>query len=157
MAGRSSVHREYIDGSRHRQRIGSDAPIAIMIAVMTPAAILLSDDLIFTSRISGTGRDLGLNVIAARSQTALLDVAVRQPPTCVIVDLAFPALDVPALIAGLGQLPHRPRVVAYGSHVDTASLKAARAAGCDVVLPRSKFVEDLPTELPHWLAEEAGS
>ena len=36
-----------------------------------------------------------------------------------------------------------PTIIGYGSHVDTATLKAARDAGCDVVLPRSKFVEEL--------------
>ncbi|HEY1379425.1 MAG TPA: hypothetical protein VGF55_21665 [Gemmataceae bacterium] len=124
---------------------------------MIPTAILLSDDLIFTSRVTGTARDLGLAVAAARSPAAVLDLARRQPPACVILDLAHPRLDVPALIAGLAELPHRPRVVAYGSHVDTASLKAARAAGCDVVLPRSKFVEDLPTALPAWLSAPGGA
>jgi CheY-like chemotaxis protein len=124
---------------------------------MTPTAILLSDDLIFTSRVTGTARDLGLAVTPARSPAAVLDLAGRQPPTCVIVDLANRGLDVAALVAGLAQLPHRPRVVAYGSHVDTTSLKAARDAGCDVVLPRSKFVEELPTALPGWLAAEAGA
>jgi CheY-like chemotaxis protein len=124
------------------------------MAAMT--AILLSDDLIFTSRVTGTARDLGLAVAAARSPAVLLDLAGRQPPSCVIVDLAHPGLDVTALIAGLAELPRRPRVVAYGSHVDTASLKAAREAGCDVVLPRSKFVEELPTALPGWLAEAGG-
>jgi hypothetical protein len=44
-----------------------------------------------------------------------------------------------------------PRVVAYGSHVDAQGLAAARAAGCDLVLPRSKFVEELPTALALWL------
>jgi hypothetical protein len=46
-----------------------------------------------------------------------------------------------------------PRVVAYGSHVDAAGLRAAREAGGDVVLPRSKFVEELPHKLPTWLSE----
>ena len=45
-----------------------------------------------------------------------------------------------------------PRLVAYGSHVDAEALRAARAAGCDPVLPRSKFVDDLPAALPGWLA-----
>jgi hypothetical protein len=45
--------------------------------------------------------------------------------------------------------------MAYGSHVDTATLRAARAAGCDPVLPRSKFVEDLPICLPAWLGVAA--
>jgi CheY-like chemotaxis protein len=115
------------------------------------SAILLSDDLMFISRITGVGRDLGLSIVSARSATALLDSARRQPPTCVIVDLANGGLDLSALIDGLRDLPHRPRIVAYGSHVDAASLQAARAAGCDVVLPRSKFVEELPTALPQWL------
>jgi CheY-like chemotaxis protein len=116
------------------------------------SAILLSDDLMFTSRITGIGRDLGLSVVSARSARALLDLAKRQSPTCVIVDLANESLDLSALIGELVELPPRPRVVAYGSHVDAAALQAARAAGCDVVLPRSKFVEELPFALPRWLA-----
>ena len=44
-----------------------------------------------------------------------------------------------------------PRMVAYGSHVDAAVLRAAREAGCDPVLPRSKFVEELPRALPEWM------
>ena len=32
------------------------------------------------------------------------------------------------------------------------TLKHARDVGCDLVLPRSKFVEDLPTEMPKWFA-----
>src|SRR3954462_2457884 len=103
-------------------------------------AILLSDDLIFTSRITGTARDLGLRVTPARSPAALLDAARQQGPACVIVDLSHPGLVIGELTAGLRELPTRPRVVAYGSHVDTATLRAARDAGCDVVLPRSKFV-----------------
>lgn len=35
------------------------------------------------------------------------------------------------------------RVVAYGSHVDRALLDAARAAGVDEVLPRSRFFADV--------------
>jgi hypothetical protein len=45
----------------------------------------------------------------------------------------------------------KPPVIAYGSHVDTATLKAARAAGCNQVLTRSQFVEDLPRKLPEWM------
>ena len=34
------------------------------------------------------------------------------------------------------------RIVAYGPHVDDESMEAARAAGADVVLPRSRFFRD---------------
>ncbi len=33
--------------------------------------------------------------------------------------------------------------VAFGSHMDTGALAAARAAGCDPVMPRSKFSAEL--------------
>ena len=47
-----------------------------------------------------------------------------------------------------------PRVVAYGSHVETETLRKAREAGCDPVLPRSKFVEELPAKLREWIGGE---
>ena len=36
------------------------------------SAILLSDDLMFTSRVTGTARDMGLAVTPARSVTTVL-------------------------------------------------------------------------------------
>jgi CheY-like chemotaxis protein len=118
-----------------------------------PFGLLLSDDLIFTSRIVGTGRDLGLTVKATRSADALLALARPQAPRCVIVDLSNPGLAI-------GDFMHRlaaactpmPFVVAYGSHVDTATLRAGREAGCDLVWPRSKFVEELPRAMPGWFS-----
>ncbi len=118
-----------------------------------PVGLLLCDDMIFTSRITGTGRDLGVVVKPARSAEALLALAQKQTPRCVIVDLANPGLDVAALLRRLGEVcAPMPFVAAYGSHVDTATLRAAREAGCDIVWPRSKFVEELPRALPAWFA-----
>jgi DNA-binding NarL/FixJ family response regulator len=121
----------------------------------TPAApgLLLSDDLIFTSRVTGTARAQGLLVEAVRSPEALLALARDAAPRCVLIDLHNPGLNLPELLRQLREAcPAMPRLVAYGSHVDTETLRAARAAGCDLVLPRSKFVEDLPAALPGWLA-----
>jgi CheY-like chemotaxis protein len=106
----------------------------------------------FTSRISGTARDLGLEIKPARSVQALEPLLGQGVPGCVIIDLANPGLVLPDLVRRLRAIcPRMPRVVAYGSHVDAATLKAAREAGCDPVLPRSKFVEALPRELLRWL------
>jgi CheY-like chemotaxis protein len=117
------------------------------------AGLLLSDDLIFTSRVTGTARDLGLSMKAARSVVALESLCREQTPAGILVDLSNPGLAIAELIGWLRQncVP-MPRMVAYGSHVDTATLRAAREAGCDLVLPRSKFVEDLPGKLSEWLA-----
>jgi CheY-like chemotaxis protein len=115
--------------------------------------LLLCDDLIFASRVTGTASALGLEMKTARTAEALVEHARREHPSAVIIDLGVPGLELGELLGRLRQAcPAMPRVVAYGSHVETATLRAARAAGCDPVLPRSKFVEELARELPKWLA-----
>jgi CheY-like chemotaxis protein len=113
--------------------------------------LLLSDDLIFSSRISGTGRDFGFPIQAVKTASDLLALARQTSPACVIVDLSNPGLEIGDFVVALKQLLPPPNVVAYGSHVDTATLKAARAAGCDLVMARSQFVELLPKELGRWM------
>ncbi len=125
---------------------------------VTPVGLLLSDDMIFTSRITGTARDLGLCVKPARSSQTLNSQIHEQAPCCIIVDLGHAGLSIGDFMKGLGQIcTPMPRVVAYGSHVDTAVLRAAREAGCYAVLPRSKFVEDLPRALPDWMRVETAA
>ena len=115
--------------------------------------LLLCDDLIFTSKVTGTAKALGLAVQTARTPAALVEMARRTPPVCVIVDLHNPGLDLPGLMTELrAACPEMPRVVGYGSHVEAETLRAAREAGCDPVWPRSKFVEELATALPAWMA-----
>lgn len=112
--------------------------------------LLLSDDLIFTSRVAGTGADLGIPVRVAKSPAALKGIASQSTPSCVILDLQAPGLMIADMAAYLKALVPPPTIVAYGSHVDVATLKAAREAGCEHVLPRSQFVQELPTNLRDW-------
>lgn len=117
-----------------------------------PSGLLLSDDLLFASRITGEARSLGLTVRAARSLEQLLELAQREPISCILIDLGFPGLVLSEMFRRLTEVcAPIPRVLAYGSHVDVEGLQAARLAGCDPVLPRSKFVQELPRALPHWL------
>ena len=70
-----------------------------------------------------------------------------------ILDLQNPGIDLPALLAELkAACPAMPRVTAYGSHVEAELLRAAREAGCDLVLPRSKFVKELDGQIAAWLS-----
>ncbi|MFQ3593834.1 MAG: response regulator [Gemmataceae bacterium] len=115
--------------------------------------LVLSDDLLFASKITSTASALGLNVRVARTPEALLHWAAQETPRGVLLDLHHPQLDLPTFLAALGKVP----VVAYGSHVQAACLHAARQAGCSLVLPRSKFVERLPHDLPCWLGQTSPS
>ena len=118
----------------------------------TPLGLLLSDDLMFSSRITATARAAGLAMKTALNVVRLEDHVKQQTPSLLILDLANPSLRVeeflPRLRETCSPVPH---IVAYGSHVDAATLQGAREAGCDLVLPRSKFVEALEGELPKWM------
>ena len=125
---------------------------------MAATGYVLCEDMIFMSRITGTAQALGLTMKPARSMDVLRNLVAQQWPTCIVIDLANPSLNLVELIKFLkGGGATMPRLVAYGSHVDTAALKAAREAGCDLVLPRSRFVEELPRALPDWMGFQPGA
>src|SRR5262245_44050284 len=119
---------------------------------MTHTGYLLSDDMMFTSRITGTARDLGFEIKVARSQAGLETLIQSQAPAALIIDLANPGLNLEGLLTAAKAVNPAVTVVAYGSHVDSETLKEARKAGCDQVLPRSQFADRLPQLLPEWLS-----
>ncbi len=118
--------------------------------------LVLSDDLLFSSRITATAREANAPIKIAKNVAALMENARQDPPRCVIVDLGNPGLNISDLLSQLrGLLPQMPLMVAYGSHVDTDALRAAREAGCNIVWPRSKFAEELSLNLPAWISGHA--
>jgi ActR/RegA family two-component response regulator len=116
-----------------------------------PNGLMLSDDLIFASRVTATARAHGLSVEQVRDPDELLSRAAAAPPDCVVVDLQVAAEELQRIVGRLVTLLPRPCIVAFGSHVAVESLHAAREAGCDVVLTRSEFADRLERDLPQWL------
>ena len=111
---------------------------------MAALCLILSDDLLDSSRIAGHVKAAGFEVITCRDSTALL-AAIDRKPALGLVDLHNPGLAVETVVPALRTAG--VRVVGFGSHVDVGRLKAARAAGCDEVLPRSAFFEGLSERL----------
>ncbi len=123
-----------------------------------PMGLLLADDLLWTSRISGTAQALGVSCLTARTADRLVELARQHQPACVILDLGMSGVKAAELVEAIrAAVPVAPRFVAYGSHVDTATLHAARAAGCDPVLPRSKMADGLPQLLSEWFGTTASA
>ena len=114
---------------------------------MAPVCLVLSDDLLDGSRIAGHAKSAGLDAVTCRDPAALR-VALGRRPALALIDLHNPGLVVEAVVPELRAAG--VRVVGFGSHVDVARLKAARAAGCDEVLPRSAFFEGLEEKLKGW-------
>ncbi|GAC1470508.1 MAG: hypothetical protein NVSMB9_15680 [Isosphaeraceae bacterium] len=110
-----------------------------------PTGLLLSRDLIFTSKVTGTARELGHRMLVAGNSALALAMIAQWEPRVVMVDLAAGELvSPPALMAYQKAASPSTPFLAFGSHVDTQALANARAAGCDPVLPRSKFSAELP-------------
>lgn len=110
-----------------------------------PQAVIVTRDLFFGSQVTGTAAQLGLRVVQAMSVSALEEQLATGSVRGVILDLvgSVTAQDV------IAKLPveTRPRTVAFGPHVRTDLLQAARDAGFEEVLPRSRFSAELPTLL----------
>ena len=113
--------------------------------------VLLTHDLIFSTKVTSTARALGLEVTSAVDLVRAAELCRDKRPGCVFIDLGAPDLDITAAVAQLRSAAGAVPTVAYGSHVDKASLDAARAAGCDEVLPRSRFSAELPALLRRYL------
>lgn len=93
-------------------------------------------DLYFQSRILAAARAAGRQV---RFVTSSGDLGT---PSLALIDLDAQA-DVMSLIGAFKPAMRGP-IVAFGPHLDTGRRKAARAAGADRVLAKSRFVEVLP-------------
>ncbi|WP_240907110.1 response regulator [Paludisphaera rhizosphaerae] len=118
-----------------------------------PTGLLLSRDLMFTVKITGTARELGREVKVAGDADRASALIAELNPRAVFVDLAAGPLAAPEIVTKLrGEAGDDVPFIAFGSHVDTQALAAAREAGCQEVMPRSKFTMQLPDLIRRYLA-----
>ena len=103
------------------------------------------DDLIFSIKVRTAAKALNTEVYFERSADALLTTIREKRPSLVIFDLNSQKLRPLEAIAALKEDPdlRQIRILGYVSHVDTATIDAARAAGADQVMARSAFVAQL--------------
>ena len=103
--------------------------------------VALMDDLFFQMKLAETAKHLGVEVKVANSADALLpllDGAAR----LLIVDLNSRNQPIATIERVRGE-KHGVRVVGFLSHVQRELAEQARAAGCDEVMPRSAFTQNL--------------
>lgn len=106
--------------------------------------LVLCDDLIFGSRISGEARALGLETKVIKTVGKVIEIASKEKFAGALIDLGIASSDLDKLITELrASQGEKFSCLGYGSHVDVDLLKKARSSGYDPVLPRSKFVVEL--------------
>jgi hypothetical protein len=117
--------------------------------------LLVSPDLMATSRLAALGREHGARVETLRS----IDEPVRECSCDVVLldlqaTLGDPAVVISRLrgfVAGADDPgTPRPRLVAFGPHVARQRLDDARAAGADEVLSRGELLGSFPALVRRW-------
>ncbi|MCA9122794.1 MAG: hypothetical protein H6822_36580 [Planctomycetaceae bacterium] len=104
------------------------------------SVLYLTKDLFLSSRVCSLARKLGVTIDVVASTD---DYMASEEISLVIIDLGLPALDVENLIGNVREFAGASKIIAYGPHVDTTLLSAAERAGCDRVLPRSQFNQQI--------------
>lgn len=111
-----------------------------------PLVLLLIDDLIFVSKISIAAKETG-------AETRVIENSDRDDierliaiADLVLIDLNAEHLDPLEFIRTISNLPtiRDTKIVCFVSHIDTELTNEATQYQGVTVLPRSKFVEQLP-------------
>jgi CheY-like chemotaxis protein len=113
--------------------------------------VAVLSDLMFTVKIQEAAKRVGLEVVFAKSHADSLAQA-RLNPAVLILDLNNGNIDPLELIAALKADAQTSGVdlIGYVSHVQADLKQAAQAKGCDMVVARSAFSQNLPTILKRY-------
>ncbi len=107
------------------------------------------EDLLFRSKISETAEQVGVEAAFPRNPRRLLEALRASPPDLLVLDLNSARFEPLELLRTVGSDAALRNVSTVGflSHVQADLAIAAREAGCDRVMARSAFVENLPRVL----------
>jgi PleD family two-component response regulator len=110
-----------------------------------PKILAVLDDLFFSSKIRETAKAIGLGVEFIKNTNGLTQKLQNEKPSLVIFDLNSKLTSPLETIKELKSSPDLKDVTVLGylSHVQTGLKEESAKAGCDLVLPRSKFSKEL--------------
>ena len=109
-----------------------------------PAVVVLADDLFFVTRLMDVIRQVGGRPVVVENADELVAAVDLHFPVLALLDLKTPG-DWETAIQRCKLSPQNRQIplYAFGSHVDTETLRRARQAGADHAWARSKMMEEL--------------
>ncbi|QGJ68979.1 Hypothetical protein PBC10988_6440 [Planctomycetales bacterium 10988] len=112
--------------------------------------LVITADMMFGSQIRVTTKQLDVPVQLIATQKRLPSPE-EVDSQVILIDLEFPYPELLDWIAEVRRLNHSlEKMLAFGPHVHTEKLAAAKEAGCDEVWPRGKMVTSLRGLLESW-------
>jgi CheY-like chemotaxis protein len=111
----------------------------------TRKILAVLEDLFFTVKINEAAKRAGLPVTFVKSETDALEHAAGHP-ALILIDLNSACVDPLHLVRSLKADPTLSKIdiVGYVSHVQGELKQQAQDAGCNMVLARSAFSQNLP-------------
>lgn len=135
-------------GTQYLQPDPEPVPHGAESEQLSPRIFAFVDDLFFLAKITETARKLNVKVEFVKTEKEALDRVAQngdQKPSLIIFDLnnasAKPLTTIPKLKS---KLKKHTTVIGFLSHVQGDLKMKAMEAGCDMVLPRSSFSQNLP-------------
>ena len=109
--------------------------------------LLLSNNLMFLPRIQQAAGST-VSIVRASNLDRLKDLISESPIDIVVADLEYDQdFWHKALQLFQENRDLNPKMIAYGPHEDTNSMELARSLGCDPVLAKGAFVNNLKSIL----------
>jgi CheY-like chemotaxis protein len=110
----------------------------------TKKVLAAVSDLMFSVKINEAAKRAGLPVEFVKSDQDVLEKA-KELPGLIILDLNSSTVDSLAVIRALKSDPELKgiRLISFISHVQGELKQAAQDAGCDMVLARSAFSQNI--------------
>ncbi len=113
------------------------------------------EDLFFTVKINESAKRAGLPIVFVKSHDDVLAKALDKDggrPALIIIDVNFAGIDPLKLITTLKASDETKGInlIGYLSHVQGELKQAAQEAGCDMVMARSAFSQNLPQILKRY-------
>lgn len=117
----------------------------------TRKVIAIVTDLMFIAKVQDGVKRAAFEVEFARNAADAIAKA-KQPPAVIILDLNAAGFDAVGTIRELKSAPEtsRVRLLGFVSHVASDVIQAAQQAGCDRVVARSAFSQNLPELLAEY-------
>jgi CheY-like chemotaxis protein len=103
------------------------------------------EDLFFSAKINESAKHAGIAIEFVKSEKDAIERA-KASPALIIIDLNCHSIDPLKLVRTLKSDEETKRInlIGYLSHVQTELKLKAQQAGCDIVMPRSAFSQNLP-------------
>jgi hypothetical protein len=147
----NGYHNESASRDAQPPPVREDAPTRIYLFI---------EDLFFFAKINETARKLGIKVAFVKNDAETLakiyESAEAEKPSLIVFDLNNAAAKPMTLIPKLkSKLKKGTSIIGFLSHLQGDLKAKAVEAGCDIVMPRSAFSQNLPTLLRrHGIDEE---